>query len=55
MMNICSWLKSNMLTLNITKTNYMIMINQGRKYNAKDCVLTIDGDIFYLLFLIQNC
>ena len=25
--------------------NYMIMTNQGRKYNAKDCVLTIDGEI----------
>ena len=33
-----------MLTLNVTKTNYLIMTNQGRKYNAKDCVLTIDAD-----------
>ena len=30
MMNVCGWLKSNMLTLNETKTNYTIMTNQGR-------------------------
>ena len=54
MMNICSWLKSNMLTLNVlnvTKTNYMIMTNQGRKYNAKVCVLKIDSEI---LFSVSN-
>ena len=44
MMNICGGLKSNMLALSIAKTN-MIMTNQGRKYNAKDCVLTIDGEM----------
>ena len=55
MINICSWLKSSMLTLNVTKTNYMIMTNQGRKYNAKDYVLTMRLTVtFYLLFLIPN-
>ena len=47
MMNICDWLKSSMLTLNVTKTNYMIMTNQGRKYNDKDCVLTIEVAILF--------
>ena len=28
----------------------MIMTNQGRKYNAKHCVLTIDGGIVSSVF-----
>ena len=47
MKNVTEWLRNNMLTLNVTKTNYMIMI-------------IIDENIIYrkicsVIFLNTNC
>ena len=35
MMNICGWLKSNMLALNVAKTNHMIMTNKRSKVQCQ--------------------
>ena len=37
MKNVTEWLRNNMLTLNVTKTNYMIMTMQGKRYNNDEC------------------
>ena len=43
MINVTEWLKNNMLTLNISKTNFMVMSSQGKKYNEKDCNIIVDN------------
>ena len=40
------WLKINMLTLNVSKTNYMIMCNRGKKVADAECNNEVDGKIF---------
>ena len=46
MINIIMWLaKIQHVSITCNETNYMIMTNQGRKYNDKHCVITIDGEI----------
>ena len=39
------WLKSNILTRNVSKTNYMIMCNRGNKVADAECNIEIDGKI----------
>ena len=34
-----------MLTLNVTKTNYMTMTSQGKRYNNDECKIIIDESI----------
>jgi len=51
MKNVCKWLKCNMLTLNVSKTNYMIMTNKGKFYDKNECQITIDGSV---LNCVQN-
>ena len=45
MKNVTEWLRNNMLTLNVTKTNYMIMTTQGKRYNNDECKIIIDESI----------
>ena len=45
MKNVTEWLRNNMLTLNATKTNYMIMTTQGKRYNNDECKIIIDESI----------
>ncbi len=37
--------KDNRLSLNVSKTNYMIMSSQGNLYDCNDCSISIDGFI----------
>ena len=36
MKNVTEWLRNNMLTLNVTKTNYMIMTSQRKRYDIDE-------------------
>ena len=35
--------KNNKLSLNVSKTNYMIMLGKGNKFNENDCEIMIDN------------
>ena len=43
MLLINEWVSNNRLSLNISKTNYMIMSSQAKKYDSNDCVISING------------
>ena len=45
MKRVSDWLKINMPTLNVSKTNYMIMYNRGKKVADAECNIEIDGKI----------
>jgi hypothetical protein len=45
MKQVTDWLKINMLTLNISKTNYMIMCSRGKKVDDFECNMEIDGKL----------
>ena len=45
MKRVSDWLKINMLTLNVSKTNYMIVCNRGKKVADAECNIEIDGKI----------
>ncbi len=38
-----------MLSLNVSKTNDMIMTSQGKKYNADDYEIKIEGNVIDLV------
>ena len=40
---VTEWLQNNMLTLNASKSNYMIMSGQGKRYDDKNCNIFIDN------------
>ncbi len=42
---ITEWLQINKLSLNISKTNYMIMSSQGKRYSPENCTICIDDNI----------
>ena len=42
---VTEWLKINKLSLNISKTKYMIMTSRGKKYNDNTCEILIDGKV----------
>ena len=54
MKNVTEWLRNNMLTLNVTKTNYMIMTTQGKRYNNDECKIIIDESIILIVYIIPN-
>ena len=61
MKNVSEWLKNNMLTLNVSKTNYMVMTSQGKKYTSDECEIIIDDvvikcveDITFLGVILDN-
>ena len=43
MKQVNEWLKNNRLSLNVSKTNYMIMSGKGKKITDNDCELMIDN------------
>ena len=43
MKQVNEWLKNNRLSLNVSKTNYMIMSGKGKNFNENDCELMIDN------------
>ena len=43
MKQVNEWLKNNRLSLNVSKTNYMIMSGKGKKFNKNDCEIMIDN------------
>ena len=43
MKRVTDWFKINMLTLNVSKTNYMIMCNRGKMIADTECNIGIDG------------
>ena len=45
MKRVTDWLKINMLTLNVSKTNYMIMCSRGKMIADTECKIEIDGKI----------
>ena len=45
MKRVSDWLKINMLTLNVSKTNNMIMCNRGKKVADAECNIEIDEQI----------
>ena len=45
MKRVTDWLKNNMLTLNVSKTNYMIMWGRGKMIADIECSIEIDGKI----------
>ena len=45
MKQVNEWLKNNRLSLNVSKTNYMIMSGKGKQINENDCELMIDNYI----------
>ena len=45
MKRVSDWLKINMLTLNVSKTNYMVMNNRGKKVADAECNIEIYGKI----------
>ena len=45
MILISEWIKNNRLSLNVSKTSYMIMSAQAKKYDSTVCVVNIDGVI----------
>lgn len=40
---INDWFQANKLSINISKTNFMIMSSTGKRYNPNDCKIFIDG------------
>ena len=40
--NITEWLYCNKLSLNISKTQYMIMSSPGKRFNPNECIIQID-------------
>ena len=34
-----------MLTINVSKTNYMIMTTQGKRIDDQECTITVNGSI----------
>ena len=42
---ISEWIKNNRLSLNVSKTNYMIMSSQTNRYDPGNCILTLEGII----------
>ena len=42
---INEWIQNNRLSLNVSKTNYMIMSSQAKRYDSNDCILYVDGVI----------
>ena len=42
---ITDWLNLNMLTINVSKTNYMIMTTQGKRIDDQECTITVNGSI----------
>jgi Skp family chaperone for outer membrane proteins len=42
---INSWFQANKLSINISKTNFMIMSSTGKRYNSNDCKILIDGQV----------
>ena len=49
MKRVSDWLKINMLTLNISKTNYMIMCKRGKKVADAECNIKINRKIIELI------
>jgi len=45
MILISEWIKNNRLSLNVVKTNYMIMSSRAKQYDCNDCVISIDDVI----------
>ena len=45
MEKIIDWLNLNMLTINVSKTNYMIMTAQGKRIDDQECAITVNGSI----------
>ena len=43
MKRVTDWLKINMLALNVSKTNYMIMCSRGKMIADTECNIEIDG------------
>ena len=43
MKQVNEWLKNNKLSLNVSKTNYMIMSGKGKNFNENDCEIMIDN------------
>ena len=43
MKQVNEWLKNNKLSLNVSKTNYMIMSGKSKKINENDCEIMIDN------------
>ena len=43
MKRVSDWLKNNLLTLNVSKTNYMIMCNRGKNVADAECNIEIAG------------
>ena len=47
------WLNLNMLTINVSKTNYMIMTAQGKRIDDQECAITVNGSIAKRVSQIQ--
>ena len=45
MEKIIDWLNLNMLTINVSKTNYMIVTAQGKRIDDQECAITVNGTI----------
>ncbi len=45
MQHVSDWLKINMLSLNVSKTNYMIMCSRGKKFADFECNINVDGKL----------
>ncbi len=43
LVDINNWIKSNMLSLNLSKTNYMIMSSPGKRIKVDDSKIQIEG------------
>ena len=39
------WLNLNMLTINVSKTNYMIMTAMGKRIDDQECAITVNDSI----------
>ena len=54
MKQVNEWLKNNRLSLNVSKTNYMIMSGKGKKFNENDCEIMIDNYYYYYYLFEQK-
>ena len=52
MRNVTEWLKNNKLTLNLSKTNFMVMTTQGKRFNDDECNIIVDNVI---IERVTNC
>ena len=52
MIKVTEWLKNNMLTLNLSKTNCMVMTSRGKRYNDKECNIIVDN---VTIEVVTNC